>query len=158
MTMVLVMSPTLPSSSSSLRRQQLGVSLIELLVAILIFAFGMLGLAGLQNRTLGFSQVSLYRSQATALSDDVLDRMRADRASAKSGGWDTKLETTASDMSTATFAERDLKEWKSQVESLLPDGQALVKYEAAQGGRVKVDIRWNERDAKQSEWVTYSAL
>ena len=156
--MVFVMSHTLTSPFGSSCSKQHGVSLIELLVAILIFAFGMLGLAGLQNRTLGFSQVSLYRSQATALSDDVLDRMRADRASAKAGSWNTELQTKASDMATTTFAERDLKEWKSQVETLLPDGQALVKYEAAQGGRVTVDIRWNERGSPQSNWVTYSAL
>ena len=139
-------------------RRHRGVSLIELLVAILIFAFGMLGLAGLQNRTLGFSQVSLYRSQATALSDDVLDRMRADRASAKAGRWNTALETKASDISGTTFAERDLKEWKAGVESLLPEGRALVKYEAGQGGRVTVDIHWDERGAEQKNWVTYTAL
>ncbi|MDH5541144.1 MAG: type IV pilus modification protein PilV, partial [Rhizobacter sp.] len=62
------------------RRAQRGASMIELLVSILIFAFGMLGLVGLQNRTLGYGQISLYRSQATALTDDILDRMRTDRA------------------------------------------------------------------------------
>ena len=147
-----------PFSTPGPSCRQRGVSLIELLVAILIFAFGMLGLAGLQNRTLGFAQVSLYRSQATALSDDVLDRMRADRANAKTGKWNTEPATKASDISGTTFAERDMKEWKAEVESLLPDGQALVKYEASQGGRVTVDIRWNERGATQSKWVTYTGL
>ena len=44
---------------------------------------------GLQTRTMEFSQSSLYRSQATALTDDVLDRMRADYANAVNGLWDT---------------------------------------------------------------------
>ena len=73
--------------------RQRGASMIELLVALVIFAFGMLGLAGLQTRTMEFSQSSLYRSQATALTDDVLDRMRADRANAANGLWDTATPT-----------------------------------------------------------------
>ena len=146
------------SSIHAMARLQRGVSLIELLVAILIFAFGMLGLAGLQNRTLGFSQVSLYRSQATALSDDVLDRMRADRTNAKAGHWDTELETKASDISGTTFTDQDLKEWKQEIENLLPSGRGLIKYEAGKGNRVTVEISWDERGAQQNKWVTYSGL
>jgi len=136
---------------------QHGVSMIELLVAILIFAFGMLGLAGLQNRTLGFAQISLYRSQATALSDDILDRLRADRLNAKAGRWNTVLSTKADDISGATLTESDLKEWKSEVERLLPGGKASVGFDASTG-MVTVDIRWSERGTTQEKWSTVSAL
>lgn len=136
---------------------QHGVSMIELLVAILIFAFGMLGLAGLQNRTLGFAQISLYRSQATALSDDILDRLRADRLNAKAGRWNTVLSNKADDISGATLTESDLKEWKTEVERLLPGGQASVSFDASTG-MVTVDIRWSERGITQEKWSTVSAL
>ena len=148
-----------PTLTSSMRRPKLraqrGASMIELLVSILIFAFGMLGLVGLLNSTLGYGQISLYRSQATALTDDILDRMRADRANAKSGSWNTTLGADSASISGTSVAATDLKDWKAQVEALLPQGQASI---AVNSGDVTVDIRWNERGTTQDAWVTKSAL
>jgi len=126
------------------QRGQRGASMIELLVSILIFAFGMLGLVGLQTTTMTNSQESLFRSQATALTDDILDRMRADRANAKAGNWDTLLTEASADISGATIAKVDLKDWKAQVENLLPAGQASV---AVLAGVVTVTVNWSERNA-----------
>ncbi len=128
------------------RRDQLGASMIELLVSLLIFAFGMLGLVGMQNKTLAYSQISLYRSQATALSDDILDRMRADRANAKSGDWTTGLTDAAAGISGTAIADTDMKEWKTQVEALLPSGQASVTIGTGlNAGVVTISIQWDER-------------
>ena len=125
------------------KARQRGASMIELLVSLLIFAFGMLGLVGLQNRTLAFGQISLYRSQATALTDDILDRMRADRANAKSCNWNSAGTVASASIGTATLAQRDLKDWKNQVETLLPEGKASI---AVNAGTVTVTITWFERD------------
>ena len=133
-------SPTIPGARKARQR---GASMIELLVSLLIFAFGMLGLVGLQNRTLAFGQISLYRSQATALTDDILDRMRADRGNAKSGNWNSADTVASASIGTATLAQRDLKDWKNQVETLLPEGKASV---AVNAGTVTVTITWFERD------------
>lgn len=133
---------------------QRGASMIELLVSILIFAFGMLGLVGLQNKTLGFGQISLFRSQATALSDDILDRMRADRANARLGNWDTTFAKPNGDYTGSTIAQTDLKEWKTQVETLLPSGQAQIE---RNGSIVTIRIRWAERNETTS-FQTVSGL
>ena len=102
------------------RSAQSGVSMIELLVSLLIFTFGMLGLAGLQTRSLTFNQSSLVRSQAAALTDDILDRMRTDRTNATSGNWDTAIGTASSAMtSTSLYSyQNDVKAWKKLVEDL----------------------------------------
>ena len=140
------------------RQGQHGATMIELLVSLLIFAFGMLGLVGLQNKALVFGQFSLYRSQAAALSDDIMDRMRADRTNAKAGTWNTDFGNAASTYSGVTVAQQDLFEWKSQVESLLPTGQADVKFDAAKG-LVTVKIRWNERSTtNDTKFETVSGL
>ena len=152
------------NKQTSRRRQgQHGATMIELLVSLLIFAFGMLGLVGLQNKALGLGQFSLYRSQAAALSDDIMDRMRADRTNAKAGTWNTDFGNAASTYSGTTVAQQDLFEWKSQVESLLPTGQANVAVDAA--GVAKVTIQWYERrqrnepsTTKPTEFVTVSGL
>lgn len=128
--------------------------MIELLVSILIFAFGMLGLVGLQTRTLAYGQTSLFRSQATALTDDVLDRMRADRGNAKAGTWNTVLADDAASITGTTIAETDLRDWKQQVEGLLPTGKGQVEVAA---GVVTVTMTWDERGTTQT-FVTTSGL
>jgi type IV pilus assembly protein PilV len=137
--------------SRSAPTRQRGVSMIELLVSLLIFTFGMLGLAGLQTRTLTFNQSSLFRSQATALTDDILDRMRADRLNALAGRWDTPLTTASSAVAGALIYQADLKDWKQQVEALLPaskDGPAVASVTTvtagADAGTVTVVIQWDE--------------
>jgi type IV pilus assembly protein PilV len=152
----MIMVQNNPTTSGVRKTRQRGASMIELLVSLLIFAFGMLGLVGLQNRTLSFGQMSLYRSQATALTDDILDRMRADRANAKLGNWNSADTVASATVGTATLAERDLKDWKSQVETLLPEGKASI---AVAAGVVTVIIRWNERDtAANTNFTTVSGL
>jgi type IV pilus assembly protein PilV len=134
------------NSRQATRPAQRGASMIELLVSLLIFAFGMLGLVGMQNKTLAYSQLSLYRSQATALSDDILDRMRADRARARNGDWSTGLGDAAASITGTSIARTDLKDWKTQVEALLPSGQAsIVIGTGADVGKVTIKLQWYER-------------
>jgi type IV pilus assembly protein PilV len=129
-------------------RAQSGFSMIEVLVALLIFAFGMLGLAGLQSRTLAFSQTSLYRSQATALTDDILDRIRLDRTNASSGSWNTDFPDTASTITGTQLYKVEMKDWKQQVEELLPSGAAKVVVDGS--GIVTVTLQWDESRAEGS--------
>ena len=131
--------------------------MIELLVSLLIFTFGMLGLAGLQTRTLVFNQASLMRTQATALTDDILDRMRADRINALAGRWDSALTSGASSITGTALYQADLKDWKQQVESLLPAGSqasisTVTTAGAADFGTVTVVIQWD--DSRGTEAVT----
>jgi type IV pilus assembly protein PilV len=54
---------------------QRGFSLIEVLVTIIILAFGLLGLAGLQARTAALEMESYQRSQALVLLNDMASRL-----------------------------------------------------------------------------------
>jgi len=139
------------------KKKQGGASMLELLVSLLIFSFGMLGLAGLQVRSLSMSQSSLYRSQATALTDDILDRMRADRDGALINQWNTTLADASSSIATTPLAKSDMKDWKATVEALLPDGKASVTMAS---GTVTVTLQWDDtrgREGAQS-WTTVSRL
>ena len=57
-----------------------GFTLIEVLIAMLVLAVGLLGLAGLQATSLKNNQSAYNRSQATQLAYDMADRMRANVA------------------------------------------------------------------------------
>jgi type IV pilus assembly protein PilV len=61
---------------------QRGTSLIEVLVAILILAFGLLGLAGLQSRLQVSDMESYQRAQALVLLNDMASRITSNRAAA----------------------------------------------------------------------------
>ena len=56
-----------------------GFSLIEVMVAILVLGFGLLGFALLQTMSVRFTQSANYRTQATNLTYELFDQMRANR-------------------------------------------------------------------------------
>jgi type IV pilus assembly protein PilV len=56
---------------------QSGFTLIEVLVAIIILAIGLLGLANLQTVSLRNNQSAYLRTQAVWLANDIADRMRS---------------------------------------------------------------------------------
>ena len=61
---------------------QQGVTLLEVLVTILILAFGMLGLAGLMGKTQIAEMESYQRVQAVSLLSEMTERIEANRIAA----------------------------------------------------------------------------
>ena len=67
-----------------IRKQEAGASMVEILVTLVIIAFGLLGMAGLQMR-LQVSEVESYqRSQALLLLNDMASRIATNRNGAAS--------------------------------------------------------------------------
>jgi len=64
-----------PRISRSLKSQS-GFTLIESLVAIVIMAMGLIGIALMQAQGLRFSDGAYSRTQASMLANDIIDRMR----------------------------------------------------------------------------------
>ncbi len=75
-----------PIPCTNVKRQS-GSSLLEVLIAVLILAVGMLGMAALQAVTLKNSNSSAARSQAVMQSYSLLDRLRLNRELAMNGGF-----------------------------------------------------------------------
>lgn len=100
---------------------QMGFSLIEILVTILILAIGLLGLAGLQTRMLTTELESFQRSQALVLVQDMVNRINANRDAAR--GDDYSASTVYGTGSTlgdsgctqAETAARDLCQWSQSL-------------------------------------------
>lgn len=57
--------------------RQSGVMLLEALIAILVFSFGVLGLVSLQATTVQAGRDAQYRSEASALASDLIGEMWA---------------------------------------------------------------------------------
>lgn len=56
-----------------------GFTLIEILIALVIFSIGLLGLAGMELRGSEGTNTAYFRSQATLLANDMAERMHANR-------------------------------------------------------------------------------
>lgn len=76
------MSAARKSTMRAAASSQRGALLIEVLVAILICAFGLLGFAGMQARATSSEFEGFQRSQALVLIEDMVSRINANRAHA----------------------------------------------------------------------------
>jgi type IV pilus assembly protein PilV len=56
-------------------RAQAGVALLEILVSVLLFSLGLLGLIGLQARAIGLSSDAEDRNRAALLANEVVAQM-----------------------------------------------------------------------------------
>lgn len=133
-------------------RLQMGFSMIEVLVAVLVLALGLLGFALLQTMNLRFTQSANYRTEATNLAYDLLDQMRANRYQAASyagaAGADFAANSRAftpcsRPIDAAATIAANIARWQCQVvEALGPSAAAQVAYA---DGVVEVTISWGDQ-------------
>ncbi|MGL5630886.1 MAG: type IV pilus modification protein PilV [Azovibrio sp.] len=105
------------------KKQQRGSSLLEVLIAVVIFSVGLLGLAGLQLKALKYNQDALSRSTAVILAYEVMDQMRANVPAAQSGEYD---KTPDGVVTGTSVAKTDLKKWTGDLGKLLPGGKGSI--------------------------------
>jgi type IV pilus assembly protein PilV len=97
-----------------------GVGLIEVLIAVVILAFGMLGIAALQAASLRNGQSALERSQATVETYAILDAMRANISAARIHQYDlTTMTCAAPAADTANLVANDLHNWITSLQDRL---------------------------------------
>lgn len=120
--------------------RQSGVSLLEVLIALLVLAVGVLGAVLLQTNALRYSASAADHTQAIFIAYDMLDRMRANPTDLPSYATHvTSGCTTAS--SSASILATDLTDFSRSVSCLLPDGHGQV---AIDGQRATVTLAWSE--------------
>lgn len=69
--------PSLPPMPSAPISRSRGATLIEILITVLIMAFGLIGLVGLQTQSLKHTADTSQQSQATWMAHEIAERMRA---------------------------------------------------------------------------------
>jgi len=151
-------------------RHARGVTLIEMMVAVLVLSVGLLGIAGLQAATSKYKINTWSRAQASILLSDLAERVRvnpdqagtsfaANGVTAASSyvlddNWATQqaedlsadpspnCETTA--CSAAQRTTFDLLMWRKRVREGMPQGAALVSGDRAQG--INVTMMWFDKE------------
>lgn len=131
-------------------RMQRGFSMIEVLVTLVILAFGLLGFALLQTMNLRYTQSANHRTQATNLAYDLLDQMRANRLSAAKytdasfdegevDGANCSRPVGADSIPVSSVISR----WQCQVvEALGANAAATVAYD---NGQATITLTWGDR-------------
>lgn len=130
-----------------------GFTLIEVVVAMSIFAIGILGLASLQATSLKTSAGTLARSQASSLANSIIDAMRAyDLTQLTDYAHDfidpPPVCQSELDLSGNTIPEQDLGAWDNELACKLPQGEGSI---AVVGQIITVTIRW---DAAREQTAT----
>lgn len=133
---------------SALRRnKQSGVGLIEVLIAVLVLAIGLLGVAALQAVTLRNTGSSTERSQAVMQAYTALDMLRANRAQARGGAfnsdWSKGTAVATPDLNTTAG-------WKSNLLSTVgstAEGKINCVAAGTDSAECTVGIRWSEERA-----------
>lgn len=100
-----------------------GIGMLEVLIALLIFSIGILGLAQLQGVATRQNHHGYLRSQASFLAFSITERMRSNPAHAD----DYVIEMAGSAPNGSSRAARDLKVWLSTLNALLPSGDGEIQ-------------------------------
>ena len=148
-------------------KHQRGIALIESLVAIVVMALGILGILGMQVRTLADTSTTVRRAQAIRLIEDLGERMKTSpNALGNLGAYVSAFSDTptvgscASGCNAADLAAYDLAVWKRAIGATLPLGQASIfvppaesTLAAGQGRQLGVMVAWreNEGDGRKTD-------
>jgi type IV pilus assembly protein PilV len=110
----------------SLRRQR-GVTLIEVLVAVLVSSAGLIGVAALLVTSARSNHAAYLRTQVSFMAQGMADRMRANPIGVRGGGYNGSFpsgstQDCALGCTPAQLALHDQGVWSRQLQTLLPPG------------------------------------
>jgi type IV pilus assembly protein PilV len=120
--------------------RQLGFSLIEGLIAIALFSFGVLAIMNLQAQTIKHGGESKYRIDAGFLASQLVGEMWANR-------------TNLAQYVNASYLPRQT--WNSAVSSALPAGAGMVEVVATQ---VTITVTWQAPGQSQHRHVVIADI
>ena len=144
-----------------------GFTMLEVLMAIMVITFGLLGLASLYINTLKSTAGSNLRSVATQQAYDISDRIRANRLGLNSGFYNNQQGQlnaacfTTTGCTTQQMAQMDIFAWNELNATSLPGGVGMVCTDSTPNDGVPaapacdnapnasyvIKVWWDERDS-----------
>lgn len=118
---------------------QHGVMLLEILVSILIFSFGVLALVGLQGNMTRAQTEAELRAEASFLASEVIGLM-----------WTSTSNLSSYNASNCNSTD-NCRTWASKVAEELPGGQGTV---SVNGNTVTITITWRHSGGDQRTYTT----
>ena len=129
-----------------------GVGLIEVLIAVLILAIGLLGVAALQATALRNSQSSLQRSQGVVHLYSILDAMRANATAARGGGYNMSM--TCAVPAGGSLIGDDQRNWIQAIQTNL--GPTACGQVSCAANVCTITVRWDDSRAGGASQNSYT--
>ncbi|MBS0212955.1 MAG: type IV pilus modification protein PilV [Proteobacteria bacterium] len=104
---------------ANLPRDQRGVGLLEVMIAVLLVSIGFLAMAALQARALSTNNSAMARSMATVATYSMFDAMRADVAQAQAGAYNKTFTANSCPAAAASLASVQINQWCRQLGNTL---------------------------------------
>jgi type IV pilus assembly protein PilV len=134
-----------------------GFSLVEVMVALVLLAGGLMGVAYMQNFSLRYGQESYHRSQIMVSAGEIIDSMRIHQIAADDG---TDDYTAYTDTVTSTEAaggcdpalsspRNDTICFYQHIADNLPFGTARIAVQAADNSLFDISVFWSDRGLSQ---------
>lgn len=123
-------------------RSVAGVGLVEVLVAVTILAFGLLGIAAMQATALRNRHSAVERSEAVVRTYAILERMRANHAVAANGGYDLAAMTCNAPVA-SNLVTADLRDWIVSLKAGLGPS-ACGQVVDCGGNTCKIIVQWDD--------------
>lgn len=145
---------------------QHGFNLFEVLIALLVLSFGLLGMAALQNFSLKSTHQSFQRTQATLGISEIIDRMRANRDAVTAGNYNLPAFTNAVPSSpdcgaapclSSDLANYDLAQWITKLidpKNLGASGEVKIEPVGGTPGLFEIGVSWAEGDINMIQTMT----
>ena len=137
----LIMKTPYPLTPPRLRQLQRGVSLLEVLVSLLIFSIGVLGIVGLHAAASKNAGEPQYRAVAAYFAEQLTAQYWTSKTSVASG-----------------LPPADLTAWKGAIEKALPQGKAPVVSYDTTAKTLRIQICWTAAGADQHCHETSSRI
>ncbi|MDF3867492.1 type IV pilus modification protein PilV [Pseudomonas denitrificans (nom. rej.)] len=152
-----------------MKRKSAGFTLLEVLIAMMILAIGLLGMASLMVTSLQNNQGAYARAQATTLAYDIVERMRANRPQAEIDNSPYAITSGTPAVSTkdcsangctpSEMAAWDLAQWWEELTTGIPGATATVTQ--ISGRSYEIKLSWQETSLTRStnntaDTLTYS--
>ena len=130
---------------------QAGSALIEALVAVLVFSFGILALVSMQSASIRSTADAIYRADASFLANQIIGQMwvaaPATLAAFSNGPSATAAGAEACPSGGAVSGEAAVASWLADVDRLLPEAVDSRQQITVVGDVVTVRVCWRDKSA-----------
>jgi type IV pilus assembly protein PilV len=152
MSLLLVAVEEAVMKSRKQKRLQKAFSMVETLVAVIVLAVGLLGIAALYVTTLRSGGSAIARTQAVYLASDIADRIRANaKAKGAYAGAGANNDCMTAACSREDMAAFDLDVWQTQITATLPGpASGTVTFVDGTPATYTIEVSWSEKGVNEN--------
>jgi len=121
--------------------KQAGITLIEVLIAMFILAFGSLAIVNLQTSSAIAIGSSADHFRINELSLGIVEQLKADTTNAAAGNYNTDFADTEAPANTPVQVANRINAWKTSIARSIPQGETRIQCTESE---CDIALKWYE--------------